>query len=98
MLLCARRWKAIGGLKKSLKGYQARLSAVKAQMMSRDNYLSARASSLTASLGRSKVAPSFMPPSSPTPSFSSCFCSSFPAYSLRRPSSVLSTSAQACWR
>ncbi|EKX40509.1 hypothetical protein GUITHDRAFT_164615 [Guillardia theta CCMP2712] len=48
-------WAAIGALKKSLRGYKTRLSAIKAQMMSRDNYLSARVSSLTSSLGRAKV-------------------------------------------
>ena len=35
-------WAAVGALKKSLRGYKRRISAVKAQMMSRDNYLSAR--------------------------------------------------------
>eukprot|EP00960_Hanusia_phi_P073794 768087-Hanusia_phi.AAC.5 len=48
-------WAAIGALKKSLRGYKTRISAIKAQMMSRDNYLSARVSSLTSSLGRAKV-------------------------------------------
>ena len=48
-------WAAVGALKKSLRGYQRRISAVKAQMMSRDNYLSARVSSLTSGLGRAKV-------------------------------------------
>jgi hypothetical protein len=36
--------------------YRRRLGSVKTQMMSRDNYLSARISSLTSSLGRAKVA------------------------------------------
>lgn len=48
-------WAAVGALKKSLRGYKRRISAVKAQMMSRDNYLSARVSSLTSGLGRAKV-------------------------------------------
>ena len=48
-------WAAVGALKKSLRGSQRRISAVKAQMMSRDNYLSARVSSLTSGLGRAKV-------------------------------------------
>jgi len=49
-------WKAVGSIKHSLGGYRRKLSAVKTQMMSRDNYLSARISSLTSSLGRAKVA------------------------------------------
>ncbi|KAJ1478702.1 hypothetical protein T484DRAFT_1960528 [Baffinella frigidus] len=48
-------WAAIGQLKSSLGGYKRRISALKAQMKSRDNYLSARASSLTGALGRAKV-------------------------------------------
>ena len=48
-------WAAVGALKKSLRGYKRRISAVKAQMMSRGNYLSARVSSLTSGLGRAKV-------------------------------------------
>jgi len=48
-------WAAIGQLKSSLGGYRRRISALKAQMKSRDNYLSARASSLTSALGRAKV-------------------------------------------
>ena len=35
--------------------YRAKLSAIKTQMLSRDNYLSARVSSLTTALGRDKV-------------------------------------------
>lgn len=49
-------WKAIGSIETSFGGYRRQLSAVKTQMMSRDNYLSARISSLTSSLGRAKVA------------------------------------------
>ena len=49
-------WKAVGTLKKSLGGYSRKLESVQTQMMSRDNYLSARISSLTSSLGRAKVA------------------------------------------
>jgi hypothetical protein len=48
-------WKAVGSIKKMIVDYRAKLSAIKAQMLSRDNYLSARVSSLTTALGRDKV-------------------------------------------
>jgi len=58
-------WAAIGQLKSSLGGYKRRIGALKAQMKSRDNYLSARASSLTQGLGRAKVPCPHHPPSFP---------------------------------